>query len=252
MTIELIFDRDCPNAEKVRANLRAALAGPALEAHWTEWDRGDRGSPAYARNYGSPTVLVNGKDVAEVHTTEPLEPACFAACRLYAGGDGSFSGAPSVDQIAVALRKYGSRARPWRNSAAAAPGILASLLPKLACPACWPAYAGLLGSLGLGFLIEQQYLLPLTAMFLAAAVGALGLRARTRCGYAPFALGLIAAGVIFVGKFGMDSNPATYAGVAGLVIASAWNAWPRRRMAAGLACGFSAAPAIPAKSTKET
>ncbi len=28
------------------------------------------------------------------------------------------------------------------------PGVFASVLPNLACPACWPAYAGLLTSVG--------------------------------------------------------------------------------------------------------
>src|SRR5260370_27513328 len=45
------------------------------------------------------------------------------------------------------------------------PGIGVSLLPKLMCPACWPAYAAVLSSVGLGFLISTTYLLPLTALF---------------------------------------------------------------------------------------
>jgi hypothetical protein len=42
--------------------------------------------------------------------------------------------------------------RTWKQNLLAVPGIGLSLLPKIACPACWPAYAGLLSSLGLGFL----------------------------------------------------------------------------------------------------
>ncbi len=62
--------------------------------------------------------------------------------------------------------------RVWKQNLYAAPGIGLSLLPKIACPACWPAYAGLLSSIGLGFLIPNRaYLLPLTAIFLAVAVG---------------------------------------------------------------------------------
>src|SRR2546427_12053208 len=53
------------------------------------------------------------------------------------------------------------------------PGIVAALLPSLTCPLCWPAYAGVLSSLGVGFVGTTAYLLPLTATFLAIAVGAL-------------------------------------------------------------------------------
>ena len=59
----------------------------------------------------------------------------------------------------------------WRQGLAVVPSIGFSMLPKLACPACWPVYAGLLTSIGLGFLISVKYLLPLTAAFLVLALG---------------------------------------------------------------------------------
>ena len=51
----------------------------------------------------------------------------------------------------------------WRRVVAVLPGVGVSLLPKLTCPMCWPAYAGLLSAVGLGFLISSQYLLGLFA-----------------------------------------------------------------------------------------
>src|SRR5436190_1846488 len=86
--------------------------------------------------------------------------------------------------------------------------------------------------MGLGFLMETAYLLPLTATFLALAVFALGFRARRRRGYGPLAVGLAAAGLLLVGKFVLDSA------VAALVGASLWNAWPARP-----ATGVPSAPA---------
>jgi hypothetical protein len=116
----------------------------------------------------------------------------------------------------------------WKQGLTAIPGIGVSLLPKLACPLCWPAYAGLLSAVGLGFLISTKYLLPITAVFLILAVGALAFRAQRRHGYWPFILGLIAATGVLVGKFWLNSNSAMYAAVGMLVIASMWNAWPHR------------------------
>jgi mercuric ion transport protein len=110
------------------------------------------------------------------------------------------------------------------------PGVLVSLLPALACPLCWPAYAALLSSLGLGFLTSSAYLLPLTGALLAIAVVGLALRAKTS-GYVPFALGLASAAVIVPGKFILASSHITYVGVALLVIASAWTLVPHRRTA---------------------
>jgi hypothetical protein len=93
----------------------------------------------------------------------------------------------------------------WKRSLAVLPGIGVSLLPKLVCPMCWPAYAGLVSALGLGFLISTKYLLPLTVAFLA-----------------------LAAAVILTGKFYFDAAPAAYAGVGLLIAALVWNGWPRR------------------------
>lgn len=118
--------------------------------------------------------------------------------------------------------------RTWKRSLVALPGVGVSLLPKLACPLCWPVYAGLLSSVGLGFLISTKYLLPLTVAFLGIALGALAFRAKNRRGYGPFVLGLIAAIGVLVGKFVWDSNTTLYGSVLLLVVASLWNAWPQR------------------------
>ncbi len=113
-----------------------------------------------------------------------------------------------------------------KRSLLAMPGIGAALLPKLACPACWPAYAGLLSTLGLGFLGATRYLLPLTAVFLLVAVGMLAFRARRRRGYKPSILGGLAAALLMYGKFSRGSDPVLYAGLGLLIAASVWNSWP--------------------------
>lgn len=236
MSVELIYDRDCPNVLDARANLVKALAASGREARWTEWDRSAPDSPSHVRGYGSPTILVDMKDVAGSPASKGNP-----SCRLYRNAAGRFAGMPSVEQITAALDlKHGapaaaarSSAAGWRSSLAAVPGIAFALLPKLACPACWPAYAGLLSSAGLGFLLDETYLFPLTAAFLLLAVGALAFRARTRRGYGPFMLGLAATIVVLAGKFAFGSNAAIYGGIAVLVAASVWNAWPVRGKDAG-------------------
>ncbi len=62
--VELIYDHDCPNVPETRAHLLQAFAESGLPPRWTEWNRADPRSPSYVSGYGSPTVLVNGQDVA--------------------------------------------------------------------------------------------------------------------------------------------------------------------------------------------
>lgn len=114
----------------------------------------------------------------------------------------------------------------WKRSLMTIPGLSVSLLPKLACPLCWPAYAGLLSSVGLGFLISDKYLLLVTAAFLVLAIGALAFRANRRHGHGPFILGLISAFGVLAAKFWWESRPSMYVAIGLLVIASVWNARP--------------------------
>ena len=116
--------------------------------------------------------------------------------------------------------------RAWREGWLTVPGISFALLPKLACPLCWPFYAGIVSSLGLGFLISTTYLLPLTIAFLILALGALAYNAKRRRGYGPFVFGIVGAAAVLVGKFNLESNGLTFTGIAILVMASAWNMRP--------------------------
>lgn len=226
-TVELVYDRGCPNVAAARAHLLRAFVQAMLTPRWSECLIGDTAIPQHVRGYGSPTILVDGRDVSGA------EPGPDACCRLYGTEGGRLSGVPSVSQIASALARAASTAPPprhesgWGSSLAVLPGIGAALLPKVACPACWPAYAGFLSSAGLGFLIDTTWLLPLTAAFLVIAVSALASRARARRGYGPVGLGLVASAVVLLGKFALDSDAAMFAGIGLLVAASLWNTWPR-------------------------
>src|SRR5260370_27783665 len=125
-------------------------------------------------------------------------------------------------------RAGGHMSNRWRQSILAVPSIGVSVLPKLACPACWPAYAGLLTSIGLGFLISVRYLLPLTVAFLVLALAAMLFRARDRRDYGPFLLAGLAASGVLVGKFAWDSRPPVYGPIGLLLVSSLLHTWARR------------------------
>lgn len=108
--------------------------------------------------------------------------------------------------------------------------LLASVaaLPVLTCPACWPLYAGLLSSMGVGFIDYTPYLLPITVVLLFLSLFPLIWKAETRQGYKPLILGAASAILILGAKFYLQNSYAFYIGVVMLIGASVWNIWPQK------------------------
>jgi hypothetical protein len=226
MKVELIYGQTCPNIEAARTRLLQAFHRVRLPANWSEWEVSRPETPEYARQYGSPTILVDGNDVSGDDSR-----ASSNSCRLYATGNG-YEPAPAVEQIARALHQATSdAATPYKStslSISALPSLGVALLPKLTCPICWPAYTALLSSAGVSFVNYTPYLLPTVALLLAITLWALVYRAPARRGYGPFWLGLLGSLSVLVGKFVLESDPALFLGSGLLVGASLWNIWPRK------------------------
>lgn len=103
--VELVYDPDCPNVDKARDVLAAALRDVGVAAVWTEWSTGDEGCPSSMRGFGSPTVLVNGEDVAPgPHPWVAHDPAKGPRCRVYRSGD-ELLGMPPHERVATAVRR---------------------------------------------------------------------------------------------------------------------------------------------------
>src|SRR5262249_32081546 len=100
--IELIYDIDCPNVGEARSQLRRALEAAHLPARWKEWIRGESANPPHVAKYGSPTILVDGEDVAATDVAD----GC--TCRLYLDDQGTLRRVPALQAIVAAL-KVGSR-----------------------------------------------------------------------------------------------------------------------------------------------
>lgn len=227
-SIEFIYDLDCPNIDGARQALRSALHLSGLTEQWREWNRADSAAPDHVRQYGSPTILVNGRDIAGV------QPAAAPSCRIYTDSAGQGRGIPPVDIIRLALGPTASKTSGRGSLVSALPAIGVALLPKLTCAACWPAYAALLSAMGINFVDYTPWLLPITALLLSLTLVTLAWRAGRRRGHGPLWLGTAASAVILVGKFAYQSDVTAYAGAAVLFAAAVWNVWPRRR--AKLSC----------------
>ncbi len=116
-----------------------------------------------------------------------------------------------------------------RRILTALPGIGAALLPKAACPACWPIYAGILSSFGLGFLMTGPYFYLFIGLLLSISLLSLAYKAKSRRGYLPFWTGLAGATIIIAGKYYALSDYIFYSGALLLIIASVWNNIPTRK-----------------------
>lgn len=97
MKIELIYDLGCPNIPEAQKLLSEMLTSMNLPSAWQEWDRADAQAPDYVQGFGSPTILVDGKDVA---SEAGADASC---CRIYRDKAGAIRGAPSAEQLRNAL-----------------------------------------------------------------------------------------------------------------------------------------------------
>lgn len=106
--IELVYDQTCPNIDRARDNIARALRQVGLPAVWTEWDRNAEQTPRSLRDFGSPTVLVDGHDVGCDETGSPR--AAASSCRVYFDDKGErLYGAPSVRLIVDTIQAVVAR-----------------------------------------------------------------------------------------------------------------------------------------------
>ncbi len=230
MKVQLLFFPGCPNSGAARAALRRVLEALRLRVAIAEVDVTAADAPKHLRDWGSPTILIDGVDVGGEQ--EPTG----ASCRLYATtGDPTSRGVPSEAMIRGALER--ARRPSWRGgeSVVAVPGALVALLPAAACPACLPAYAGVLSALGLGFLFNDRVLAPLIAAFLALGIVSVSWSTRNHRHAGPLVATLAGSGAVVAGRLIWSIPLVLYGGAALLIGASIWNVWLKRTVGS-IAC----------------
>jgi hypothetical protein len=167
--IALVYDADCPNAPAARAALREALLSVGLEPCWREYDRAAPGTPASLACWGSPSILVNGRDICG-----EAGSAAADSCRVYQSGQG-LRGIPPIEVIAAALAdhvKAGSAGSIPKSTASAA--IALAFASTLGWLCCLPLVGGAIGVTLAGVAATMGPWWPLFAgasvMFLAITV----------------------------------------------------------------------------------
>ncbi len=107
-------------------------------------------------------------------------------------------------------------------------GPLGTLFTALCCVGT-PGVIAFLSAIGAGFLINDAILLPLLIIFLAASIAGLCFSFKRHKNRWPLILGGVSAFIILFFAYGMFIRPLVYLGLLGLVGASIWNVFLKRR-----------------------
>jgi hypothetical protein len=118
--------------------------------------------------------------------------------------------------------------RPWVRSLALLPGGIVALLPAAKCPICIAAYAGVLSSLGLGFLHDDRVLTPIIAVLLGVGLLSVVWSTRSHRRPGPLVVTVVGSAAVVAGRLVWSLPAVLYGGVGLLVGASLWNLWLKR------------------------
>lgn len=112
MIVELVYEKTCPNIARARKQLIKAFAESGVPVRWQEWEVSDRAAPDHIHGYGSPTILVNKKDVSG-----QMKQGDDYCCRIYSHDEAASKGVPAVSDISNALEKGDSQAHSFQAQA---------------------------------------------------------------------------------------------------------------------------------------
>jgi hypothetical protein len=100
--VELLWWRECPSWERALADLRAAMGEAGLDPDSIELREIDTDDLASQEAFvGSPTIRVDGRDIAPPGGDEPIG----LNCRVYRRRDGRTSPLPDPEDVREALAR---------------------------------------------------------------------------------------------------------------------------------------------------
>ena len=106
MNVELLWWEGCPSTDRALAAVRGALSDLGLEGVEVRTrEIKDDGDAAEAGFVGSPTILIDGVDLAPAAADEQIG----LSCRVYRRRDGRVSPIPDPEDLREALRSAAER-----------------------------------------------------------------------------------------------------------------------------------------------
>ncbi|MEQ8353511.1 MAG: hypothetical protein RH862_18695 [Leptospiraceae bacterium] len=98
MKISILYEPDCPNFEQARAEVESLCRQENLDFSIEMVDTSSKNCPSELRNFGSPSVLVDGQEVDAASDAGKC-------CRIYRGSGGQLQGFPSRQSILDAIQR---------------------------------------------------------------------------------------------------------------------------------------------------
>jgi glutaredoxin len=106
--LELLWWEGCPSTERALAELHEAMRDVGLEEADVRTREIETDADASAASFrGSPTILIDGVDVAGASEADQIG----LGCRVYRRRDGRISPTPDPDDLREALRRAAERGR---------------------------------------------------------------------------------------------------------------------------------------------
>jgi hypothetical protein len=124
----------------------------------------------------------------------------------------------------------------WWSVISTMPATAIALFPAAFCPACYPALAGLLSALGLGALVSDVVLKPLTVLFLLISLFSLAYQSRRTKRWGPLLVGSLGSIGIYLGLYVLPFRALKIASVVLLIGASIWNVVLTKTKTSGASC----------------
>ena len=112
----------------------------------------------------------------------------------------------------------------WRRDRRAALLTISSALFAVApkCPICFLAYFGVFGVATASAPVYRAWLPPITTLWLGLTIAMLAFQRRGKRRYGPAIMGFVAALLLLTGKFVVDSQVMTFAGIVVLLGAAVY------------------------------
>jgi hypothetical protein len=107
LKIELLYVAQCPFHLGALRRLRYALASEQIHAEIHQVEIKDADSARALAFRGSPTIRINGRDVAG---DSPEDCPAAISCRIYSGGE--LAGVPPMEMLWRAIREAKQRENP--------------------------------------------------------------------------------------------------------------------------------------------
>lgn len=210
--IEIYIPPGCTSIGSLRTIISKQMTELSCLPHWMEYSKGHPALPAYFKKASGIAVAINEQVVLLPSELSQWEFILTMAFKQAA-------------QQKKAVSRWRSGKRALKLHASFFLSLFVALFPK--CPFCWAAYLSLFGLAGARSIPYKPWFLPVAIILLIINLLSMYM-SRNRNSMLPFWMSVTGAVIIIINRIYFQQTAIIFLGGALLLIASMWNALPRR------------------------